>query len=289
MPDRVTERRFTRYPVQLPILYRIEGSPSPRVGAGWTHNLSEGGACVELADRLSPETLFIVRLQTEGGPIELAAQVDWAGKQASAGGGVLHGLVFAQASPPQAAGPAGLPAAAEHGVPRWPSPLDRHSGHLSGQAAAGSSPPGAHGEHEPGRAARPPLRGGAAEHPARPHLAHRERAGHSGRRCRMGGSPGATDAGSPDLPWRAVYVAYLDYQPSPRAPLGGGVLKSHATPRARRDHAEALSVIKARRATGTQCPDPDEGYRLSRYFPIEEHPVDDPIRLTFCLYDFPPT
>ena len=101
MPDRVTERRFTRYPVQLPILYRIEGSPSPRVGAGWTHNLSEGGACVELADRLSPEALLIVRLQTEGGPIELAAQVDWAGKQASAGGGVLHGLVFAQASPPQ--------------------------------------------------------------------------------------------------------------------------------------------------------------------------------------------
>lgn len=101
MPDRVAERRFTRYPVQLPILYRIEGSPSPRVGAGWTLDLSEGGASVELADCLSPEAPITVRLQTEGGPIELAARVVWTGARPRAGGGVLHGLAFATASPVQ--------------------------------------------------------------------------------------------------------------------------------------------------------------------------------------------
>jgi PilZ domain-containing protein len=101
MPEEVSGRRFTRYPVQLPILYRIEGSPSPRVGAGWTHDLSEGGACVELADHLSPKTSLIVRLQTEGGPIELAAMVLWTGNEARPGGGVLHGLAFVQTSPPK--------------------------------------------------------------------------------------------------------------------------------------------------------------------------------------------
>ena len=101
MPDRWAERRFTRYPVQLPILYRIGGSPSPRVGAGWTLDLSEAGASVELADCLSLETPITVRLQTEGGPIELAARVVWAGAQPRAGGGVLHGLAFARDSPIQ--------------------------------------------------------------------------------------------------------------------------------------------------------------------------------------------
>jgi PilZ domain-containing protein len=101
MFDRVAERRFARYPVQLPILYRTGGSPSPQVGAGWTLDLSEGGASVELADCLNPETPITVRLQTEGGPIELAARVIWAGAQPRAGGGVLHGLVFAPDSPIQ--------------------------------------------------------------------------------------------------------------------------------------------------------------------------------------------
>ncbi len=99
MPEVVSGRQFTRYPVQLPILYRIESSPSPRVGAGWTHDLSEGGACVELADPLSSKTSLIVRLQTEGGPIELAAKVLWTGNEPRPGGGVLHGLAFVQTSP----------------------------------------------------------------------------------------------------------------------------------------------------------------------------------------------
>lgn len=101
MPGWSAARRFTRYPVQLPLLYRIEGSSSPSVGAGWTHNLSEGGTCVEFAERLGSQAPLTVRLQTDRGPIELRAQVVWTGTQTRAGGGVLHGLAFTQVAPEQ--------------------------------------------------------------------------------------------------------------------------------------------------------------------------------------------
>ncbi len=99
MPDPAMSRRFVRYPIELPLLYRIQGMAPRRVGAGWTRNLSEGGAGVELGDRLSPGTPLIVRFQTDQGPLEFTAAVVWVGSPNQAGSGVPHGLAFTEGDP----------------------------------------------------------------------------------------------------------------------------------------------------------------------------------------------
>lgn len=53
MSDWAALRRFPRYPIQLPVLYKLKG-PALQTGVGWTRNLSEGGAWLELAERLPP-------------------------------------------------------------------------------------------------------------------------------------------------------------------------------------------------------------------------------------------
>jgi hypothetical protein len=68
---------------------------------GWTRNLSQGGACVELAERLQPGVLLHVLLRTDRGAIELEAEVAWASEAAAEGGGILHGLTFARIAPDQ--------------------------------------------------------------------------------------------------------------------------------------------------------------------------------------------
>jgi hypothetical protein len=68
---------------------------------GWTHNMGEGGACVELTERLQPQRPIRVRLQTAKGAIELEARVVWSREASSAGGGILHGMAFTQVAPEQ--------------------------------------------------------------------------------------------------------------------------------------------------------------------------------------------
>jgi hypothetical protein len=68
---------------------------------GWTHNMGEGGACVELNERLQPQRPIRVRLQTARGAIELEAKVVWSREPDSAGGGVLHGMAFTPIPPEQ--------------------------------------------------------------------------------------------------------------------------------------------------------------------------------------------
>jgi c-di-GMP-binding flagellar brake protein YcgR len=63
---------------------------------GWTHNLSRGGACVELAERLQPGMSFQVLLQAAQGYIRMEAQVVWARESIPPGGSVFHGIAFAQ-------------------------------------------------------------------------------------------------------------------------------------------------------------------------------------------------
>ena len=92
------QRRFPRYPIRLPVLHKPKGPP--KAGVGWTRDLSEGGACVELAERLPPQTVYSLRLQTERGPIEVEAQVAWAGEP-EVGGGIPHGVAFTQIAPDQ--------------------------------------------------------------------------------------------------------------------------------------------------------------------------------------------
>lgn len=92
------QRQFPRYQVLLPFLHRATPA-TIRVGVGWTRNLSEGGACVEMAERLPAGTPRWLRLQTDRGPIEAEARVAWAEEAAPNGKGILHGVAFTQITP----------------------------------------------------------------------------------------------------------------------------------------------------------------------------------------------
>ncbi len=103
MPQCSVPRRFPRYPIQIPFLHkpRTATAASTGAGVGWTRNLSEGGACVELAMPLRPHMPLWVRLQTDGGPIEMQAKVAWARDPGPRGGGIVHGVTFTQIAPDQ--------------------------------------------------------------------------------------------------------------------------------------------------------------------------------------------
>jgi hypothetical protein len=105
MADRSTYDQFTRYSIVLPLLHKhlhehtTAGNSRPKVG--WTRNLSEKGACVELGEHLDPQTPLWVRLRTPRGALEIEAQVIWAGNTPLSGGLHLHGLVFPRVTPAQ--------------------------------------------------------------------------------------------------------------------------------------------------------------------------------------------
>ncbi|MEK7204006.1 MAG: PilZ domain-containing protein, partial [candidate division NC10 bacterium] len=99
MPNPSDRRRFHRYPVQLPLVFMAVAPAPAKRGAGWTRSLSEGGATVELAERLRPQLSLRVRLQTDRGAIEAEVQVVWIGGRAPEGGGILHGLAFTRIAP----------------------------------------------------------------------------------------------------------------------------------------------------------------------------------------------
>jgi len=96
MPECSEYRKFRRYPIQLPLLHTPKGPAPAQPGVGWTRNLSEGGACVELAERLPSRLPLWVRLRTERGAIEGEAEVTWAEEPPLVNGGILHGVAFTQ-------------------------------------------------------------------------------------------------------------------------------------------------------------------------------------------------
>ncbi|MFI5338255.1 MAG: PilZ domain-containing protein [Candidatus Methylomirabilales bacterium] len=93
------QRQFTRFPLVLPLQHRVPGHPLSGAAVGWTHNLSGGGACLELAEPLQPQLSLGLRLQTSGGPIEAEARVVWTRNPRPAEGGSLHGIAFTQLAP----------------------------------------------------------------------------------------------------------------------------------------------------------------------------------------------
>lgn len=101
MPDPTPQRQHARYRIQLPFLHRVKGPASGKVGVGWSRNLSEGGACLELAEPLTPSTPLDLLLQTNQGPIRMEADVVWSGERAAVGGGVLQGVAFTRVAPNQ--------------------------------------------------------------------------------------------------------------------------------------------------------------------------------------------
>ena len=94
MPKLSESRRFPRYSIQIPLLHRLKIPVSFRSGVGWTRNLSEGGACVELAERLSPQMSLFLVLRTDRRSILAEADVVWAGESSPARGGIPHGVAF---------------------------------------------------------------------------------------------------------------------------------------------------------------------------------------------------
>jgi hypothetical protein len=106
MSDWSMRRRFPRYPIQLPLQHT---TPAAGAGVGWTRNLSEGGACVELDECLPVPSPVHIRLLTDRGAIDIEAQVVWEAKMPDAqtaergltGGGVLHGVTFTHLAPDQ--------------------------------------------------------------------------------------------------------------------------------------------------------------------------------------------
>ena len=96
------QRRHPRLGFQVPFLHRERAPEASRVGVGWTRNISEAGACLELAELLEPRTPLRIRLRTDWGFVEADAEVTWALAQQSVWareggplqGGVLHGALF---------------------------------------------------------------------------------------------------------------------------------------------------------------------------------------------------
>ncbi len=93
MSDWSIQRRFARYRISIPIVHRSIPT-GIGAGVGWTRDLSEGGACVELAERFWPQTPIQLCLQTGRGHLEVEARVAWAGEPDSARGCTPHGLAF---------------------------------------------------------------------------------------------------------------------------------------------------------------------------------------------------
>jgi c-di-GMP-binding flagellar brake protein YcgR len=101
MPKWSVLRQFPRYPIKLPLLYKLKDPAPARAGVGWTRDLSEGGACLELAERLEPPSPLRLFLRTDQGGLELEAEVVWIGRQVPAGEGVPHGVAFSRLSAEQ--------------------------------------------------------------------------------------------------------------------------------------------------------------------------------------------
>lgn len=101
MPEYWPQRRFTRYPIVLPLLHRGRGPAPVPTGAGWTCDLSGGGARLRLAEQFRPQDSLSLRFQTDCGPIEGDAQVVWGGNPDPDGGGIQHGVAFTHLPPDQ--------------------------------------------------------------------------------------------------------------------------------------------------------------------------------------------
>lgn len=101
MSDWSVQRRFSRYLIQLPLLLETRAVAPSKAGVGWTRNMSEGGACLELAERLWLRMPLGLFLRTDRGGIELPAQVAWLGEPSRLGGGILHGVTFTHLLPDQ--------------------------------------------------------------------------------------------------------------------------------------------------------------------------------------------
>jgi hypothetical protein len=99
MPKTLGRRRFPRFEIHIPFLYTGSAPISTSTGVGWTRSLSQGGATVELSERLRPRTPIQLRLRAPQAIAEAEAEVIWSGGPAREGGGLVHGLLFTRIAP----------------------------------------------------------------------------------------------------------------------------------------------------------------------------------------------
>lgn len=99
MPKPLGRRRFPRFEIHIPFVYTACAPVFAASGVGWTRSMSQGGATVELSDRLRPRTPVGLRLKAGQGIVEAEAEVIWSGGRAREGGGLIHGLSFTLIAP----------------------------------------------------------------------------------------------------------------------------------------------------------------------------------------------
>jgi c-di-GMP-binding flagellar brake protein YcgR len=87
-------QQFPRSSIQLPLRHTVLSPPVEHTGIGWTRNLSEGGACMEVAEAVPLHAALRLRFQTDRGAIEAEAVVVWASAPAGDRGPMLHGVAF---------------------------------------------------------------------------------------------------------------------------------------------------------------------------------------------------
>ena len=101
MTDGSAPPRSPRYPITLRLEYTRKGLPAAPAGTGHSCSLSDGGACLELAESLTLATRLTLTLHTDCGDLTLEAEVIWVGKPGALGQGILHGVRFVQVPPDQ--------------------------------------------------------------------------------------------------------------------------------------------------------------------------------------------
>lgn len=101
-------RKHRRHPVVLSIVYQRTDAEETWRGVGWTRNLSEGGACLELGEALPQGATLRVALQADQSRLWMDAEVVWAGRAGEVTDGIPHGIAFVQVTGEQAKALGGL-------------------------------------------------------------------------------------------------------------------------------------------------------------------------------------
>ena len=101
MSELAEKRKVFRSEIRRPVLYRRKAPGPLKAGVGWTHNLSDEGACLELSDRLEESSAIQLLFQTDHGGFAVGAVVIWAAALRERGEGILHGVAFPDLTPDQ--------------------------------------------------------------------------------------------------------------------------------------------------------------------------------------------
>ena len=101
MSELAEKRKVLRSEIRRPVLYRRKAPGPIKAGVGWTHNLSDEGACLELSDRLEESSAIQLLFQTDHGGLAVGAVVIWAAALRQRGEGILHGVDFPDLTPDQ--------------------------------------------------------------------------------------------------------------------------------------------------------------------------------------------